>query len=301
MYLFVINKESGNGNGFRTWLKVRSILQSRQIPYRYIFTENSDQALGLLSETLQQPQSWQAVAIIGGDGTIHSILPILQETGIPLAVIPAGSGNDTARSFGIPFDTVGALNVLLTGQPQPIDLISTSGTLTLTALAIGFDAQVAENVNRSSYKKWCNRLRAGRVAYIIGILHTLLTFRPGRTSVTCDNDTTTYESTWMTAISNVPSYGGGFKIAPQALPSDGQLDICVVHGCTRLQLLRLFPRVLTGNHVTLPFVTMLRGRVISINNEHPRLALGDGENIPNLSYDSILCPNALQLMLPQPK
>ncbi|OAB36827.1 lipid kinase [Paenibacillus macquariensis subsp. defensor] len=301
MYLFVINKKSGNGNGFRTWLKVRSILQSRQIPYRYIFTENSDQAVRLLTETLQQPQPWQAVAIIGGDGTIHSILPILQETGIPLAVIPAGSGNDTARSFGIPFDTVGALNVLLTGHSQAIDLISTSGTLTLTALAIGFDAQVAENVNRSTYKKWCNTLRAGRVAYIIGILHTLLTFRPGRASVACDNDTTTYESTWMTAISNVPSYGGGFKIAPQALPNDGQLDICVVHGCTRLQLLRLFPRVLTGNHVTLPFVTMLRGRVISINNEHPRLALGDGENIPHLSYNSILCPSALQMMLPQAK
>ncbi len=301
MYLFVINKKSGNGNGFRTWLKVRSILQSRQIEYRYIFTENSEQAVTLLTEMLQQPEFWQAVAIIGGDGTIHSILPILKETGIPLAVIPAGSGNDTARSFGIPFDTVGSLNVLLTGQPQAVDLISTSGTLTLTALAIGFDAQVAENVNRSSYKKWCNSLQVGRVAYIIGILHTLLTFKPGRVSVTCDNHTTSYESTWMTAISNVPSYGGGFKISPQALPFDGQLDVCVVHGCTRLQLLRLFPRVLTGRHINLPFVTMLHGRVISIDNEQPRLALGDGEHIPHLTYDSIVCPNVLQMMLPQPK
>lgn len=301
MHLFVINRNSGNGNGLRTWLKVRSILHSRQIEYRYIFTENSDQAASLLTEMLQQPESWQAVAVIGGDGTIHSVLPILKDTGIPLAIIPAGSGNDTARSFGIPFDTAGSLDVLLSGQSQAIDLISTSGTLTLTALAIGFDAQVAENVNRSLYKKWCNTLRVGRVAYIIGILQTLITFKPGKVSVTCDNHTTSYESTWMTAISNLPSYGGGFKISPQALQNDGQLDICVVHGCSRLQLLRLFPKVLTGSHVDLPFVTMLRGREISFDSEQTRIGLGDGENMSHLPYDSIVCPGILQMMIPQLK
>lgn len=301
MYLFVINKKSGNGNGLRTWLKVRSILQSDQIEYRYIFTENSDQAVDLISEMLQQPEPWRAVAVIGGDGTLHSVLPILKETGIPLAIIPAGSGNDTARSFGIPFDTVSSLNVLLTGQSQAVDLISTSGTLTLTALAIGFDAQVAANVNDSSYKKWCNTLRVGRVAYVIGILHTLLTFKPGRVSVTCDDHTLTYDSTWMTAISNMPYYGGGFKISPQAHPNDGELDICVVHGCTRLQLLRLFPTVLIGRHVNLPFVTMLRGRQISIKSEMKQLALGDGEDMSNLPHHSIVCPGILQMMVPRAK
>jgi YegS/Rv2252/BmrU family lipid kinase len=299
MYLFLINKKSGGGNGLRTWLKVQSILNSRQIPYRHIFTESSTQAVILLSQMLSLPEAWQAVAIIGGDGTIHSILPVLQKTGIPLAVIPAGSGNDTARSFGIPFDMESALEVIFTGQSQAVDLISTSGIFTLTALAIGFDAQVAENVNRSSYKRWCNMLRAGRVAYIIGILHTLLTFKPGKVSVTCDNITTTYDDTWMTAICNGVSYGGGFKISPQAIPNDGQLDICVVHGCSHLQLLRLFPSVLSGNHVKLPFVTMLRGSSISIHNEHMRLALGDGENMSNHLYDSIVSPNGLQMMIPR--
>ncbi|AOZ92439.1 diacylglycerol/lipid kinase family protein [Paenibacillus crassostreae] len=298
MYLFVINKKSGSGNGLRTWIKAQEILQSRQVPYRHIFTENSEQAVGLISDILQEPELWQAVAIIGGDGTIHSILPVLQKTGIPLAVVPAGSGNDTARNFGIPFDTEGALNVMLTGQSQAVDLILTSGVLTLTALAIGFDAQVAENVNQSWYKKWCNMLRAGRVAYIIGIIHTLLTFRPSRVRVTCDNETVTYEDTWMTAISNGASYGGGFKISPQAIPTDGQLDICVVHGCTRMQLLTLFPSVLTGKHVNYPFVTMLRGRTISIHSEHKRLALGDGENMSSRPYDSTVSPSVLQMMIP---
>ncbi|WP_438347806.1 diacylglycerol/lipid kinase family protein [Paenibacillus sp. FA6] len=73
------------------------------------------------------------------------------EQSTPLAVIPAGSGNDTARSFGIPLDTKSALEVIFAGQAQTIDLISTSGVLTLTALAIGFDAQVAENVPNHPY------------------------------------------------------------------------------------------------------------------------------------------------------
>ncbi|MHA0857106.1 diacylglycerol/lipid kinase family protein [Paenibacillus sp. CMAA1364] len=298
MYLFIINKKSGNGHGLRTWNKVQPLLHSRKIKYQHIFTENSIQAKHMLSELLQPSTRWLAVVIIGGDGTIHSTLPILQKTGIPLAVIPAGSGNDTARNFGIPLDTDQALEIILNGKVQTVDLISTSGVLILTALAIGFDAKVAQNVNRSWYKKWCNLFRVGRLAYIIGILHTMLTYKPSKVSVTCDQSTTTYENTWMTAISNGVSYGGGLMISPNALPNDGQLDVCIVHGCSRMQLLRLFPSVINGKHVHLPCVTMLRGTSISFQSEHSRLALGDGENLPNRPHDSIVFPSSLQIMTP---
>ncbi|GAB6992111.1 diacylglycerol/lipid kinase family protein [Paenibacillus pini] len=295
MYLFVINKKSGNGHGMRTWSKVKSILDSRQIAYHHLLTECPEEAEQRTAEMLHLTEDWKAVGVIGGDGTIHSVLPVLRGSGIPLAVIPAGSGNDTARGFNIPRDTASALEIMLTGRTRSADLISTSGVLTLTAVAIGFDAQVAENVNLSMYKKICNFFRAGRLAYIIGILHTLLTFKPCKLTVHCDGGQTSYPSAWMAAISNVTSYGGGLDICPQADPGDGHLDICIVHGCTRLQLLRLFPTVLLGKHVTLPFVTMLRGKNLIVLFNEERLALGDGENMSTLPFDIHVDPGALQV------
>lgn len=295
MYLFVVNKRSGNGHGYRTWLKIKDALDARAVRYRHLFTENAGQAADMIAAALSEPELWKGVAVIGGDGTIHSVLPVLKNFNIPLAVIPAGSGNDTARGFGIPHDPLSALELMLAGQTRAADLIVTSGGLTLTALAIGFDAQVAENVNTSLYKKICNFFRVGRVAYIVGILHTLLTFKPCSLTVKCDGMTTTYEKAWLTAISNVKSYGGGLHICPEAHPGDGELDICIVHGCSRLQLLRLFPTVLSGKHVHLPFVEFKRGKEISIQFEQQRLALGDGENMSTGPFDICVEPSALQV------
>ncbi|MGN7359382.1 diacylglycerol/lipid kinase family protein [Paenibacillus sp. SAF-054] len=295
MYLFVVNKRSGNGHGYRTWLKIKDALDARAVHYRHLFTDSAGQAADLIAAALSEPEFWKGVAVIGGDGTIHSVLPVLKNFNIPLAVIPAGSGNDTARGFGIPHDPLSALELMLAGQTRAADLIVTSGGLTLTALAIGFDAQVAENVNTSLYKKICNFFRVGRVAYIVGILHTLLTFKPCSLTVKCDGMTTTYEKAWLTAISNVKSYGGGLHICPEAHPGDGELDICIVHGCSRLQLLRLFPTVLSGKHVHLPFVEFKRGKEISIQFEQQRLALGDGENMSTGPFDICVEPSALQV------
>ncbi|HWO52918.1 MAG TPA: diacylglycerol kinase family protein [Paenibacillus cookii] len=295
MYLFVINKKSGNGNGYRTWIKIRAALDARLIRYRHVFTESAGQAEDVVAATLSEPEHWLGVAVIGGDGTIHSVLPALKEFGMPLAVIPAGSGNDTARGFGIPHDPLSALDIMLAGRTRAADLIATANGLTLTALAIGFDAQVAENVNASLYKKVCNFFRVGRAAYLVGILHTLLTFRPCGVTVACDGVTGAYPNAWLTAISNVSSYGGGLQICPDAHPGDGQLDICIVHGCSRLQLLRLFPTVLTGKHVNLPFVTFLRGQAISVEFDQHRLALGDGENLSAGPLDITVEPNALRV------
>ncbi|WP_136608059.1 diacylglycerol/lipid kinase family protein [Paenibacillus dokdonensis] len=295
MYLFVVNKRSGNGHGYRTWLKIKTALDSKAVRYRHLFTESAGQAAKLIAATLSEPENWQGVAVIGGDGTIHSVLPVLKEFNVPLAVIPAGSGNDTARGFGIPHDPLSALDIMLAGQTKAADLIATSGGLTLTALAIGFDAQVAENVNASLYKKICNFFRVGRAAYIVGVLHTLLTFKPCSVTVTCDGVTSTYPNAWLTAISNVKSYGGGLHICPEAHPGDGELDICIVHGCSRLQLLRLFPTVMSGKHVHLPFVKFMRGKEISIHFDQQRLALGDGENMSTGPFDILVEPNALQV------
>ncbi|AJS60962.1 diacylglycerol/lipid kinase family protein [Paenibacillus sp. IHBB 10380] len=301
MYLFVVNKSSGNGRGFRVWRKISKILDKRGIDYQLQFTQSSEQARTFLTEQLSTSVAWKAVGVVGGDGTIHGLLPVLRHSGVPLAVFPSGSGNDTVRGFQIPMKTTSALEVMLEGLITVADLISVSETSTLTALGVGFDAEVAHNVNNSRYKKVCNYIGMGRLAYLIGIFHTLLTFRPSPLTVQCDGVTRTFSSAWLTAINNVISYGGGLTICPQARPDDGMLDICIVHGCSKFKLLLILPTILYGGHTRLPFVTMLRGRNISVESELPRLALGDGENLTATPLTANVDPGALMVMCPRIK
>ncbi|WP_110933400.1 diacylglycerol/lipid kinase family protein [Paenibacillus bouchesdurhonensis] len=296
MYLFVINKNSGNGSGGRIWTIIRSILHERNINYEHIVTSSREQAHTMLKERLVAAIRWRAVGVVGGDGTIHGLLPLLRGSGIPLAVIPAGSGNDTARGFNIPIKPLEALRVMLEGQTIEVDLITVQNQVAITALAIGFDAKVADNVNHSWYKKLCNTLGIGRVSYLIGIIHTLLTYRPGSLTIECDGMTEHYSSAWLTAINNVPSYGGGLKICPEANPSDGQLDICIVHNCSRLKLLFLFPTILFGRHVSLPYVKLHRGRSVTIYSSQPIIALGDGEPMGMAPITAAVDPGSLQIM-----
>jgi YegS/Rv2252/BmrU family lipid kinase len=299
MYLFIINSRAGGGAGQRTWRVVEKLLKQRLISYEALFTKDAESAENAVLTALAKGASWEAAVVIGGDGTIHSVLGALQRTGTRLAVIPAGSGNDTARGFGIPLNTETALATALGGRWLESDLLSGKDGFTLTAVASGFDAQVAINVNASWYKRVCNAIGAGQLAYIIGILHTLLTFKPGPVSVACDGKEHTFETAWLVSICNLPGYGGGLQICPQAEADDGQLDVCIVHGCTRGQLLRLFPTVLKGKHVVLPFVSMLRGRSVAVSFAQPRHAIGDGESLGTAPLAVRCEPGALRVLSPR--
>ncbi|QHW31592.1 diacylglycerol kinase family lipid kinase [Paenibacillus rhizovicinus] len=307
MWIFAVNENSGGGRGRKVWQIVETELKRLGTDYATVLAGTPEEARGEIASLLREqdaiareaaadsraddlPRNLKAITIIGGDGTIHGLLPLLCGSGVPLGIIPAGSGNDTARAFGIPRQPLAALRLVLRGKPFPADIIELRGAEpddpvrpVLTALAAGFDSAIAAAVNRSFYKKLCNLMHAGSLAYIIGLIHVLFTFRPRPLDVTADGRKTSFQRGWMAAVCNVPAYGGGLRICPEALPDDGWLNVCIVHSCTPLQLLRLFPLLLSGKHVRLPYVTMLRGRTIVVEETLPDPAksaiavYGDGE------------------------
>ncbi|WP_308637741.1 diacylglycerol/lipid kinase family protein [Paenibacillus silvisoli] len=298
MWMFAVNEKSGGGRGRNAWKLVEAELIRREVPYRAIQARSPEEACSEIRRQLAAAaEAVKAVAVIGGDGTIHSVLPALLDSGVPLGIIPSGSGNDSARAFGIPAKPLEALARILDGHAEPVDLIMLHGAEqpqsgetaavkaarpVLTALAVGFDAAIAAAVNRSAYKKLCNLLGAGSFAYLIGLLQMLASYKPRLLTVTVDGTPHRFERGWMAAVCSVPAYGGGLRICPDASPTDGLLDVCVIHTCTPLQMLRLFPTLLSGAHVRLPYVTMLRGRTVSVAaaplaGVDAALIYGDGE------------------------
>lgn len=283
MVLFVVNKGSGNGRGTKVWKKVEAQLRKRAVEYMKIAVDTQKEAVEQTAAMLKRG-NLKAVVAVGGDGSVHSLLPLLAGTGIPYGVIPSGSGNDTARSFGIPRDPIKALDIVLAGQTRMADVLATNTgrsepELTLTAVAVGLDAAVAADVNGSKYKQWCNRLGIGSLAYIIGLFRALAVFAPKSIIVTVDGTPHQFQRSWLAAVANVPSYGGGLKICPDARPDDGKLHVCVVHSCSKWRLLLVFPTLLSGSHVKLPYVTLLSGDEIRVETPSAWLAYGDGEPV----------------------
>ncbi|KIL37525.1 hypothetical protein SD71_02535 [Cohnella kolymensis] len=283
MVLFVVNEGSGNGRGAKVWKKVEAELLRRDTKYMKIAFDTQNEAVEAAAAILKRGNV-KAVVAVGGDGSVHSLLPLLAGTGIPCGVIPCGSGNDTARSFGIPRDPIKALDIVLAGRTRLADVVDTSfgcneHELTLTAVAVGLDAAVAADVNGSKYKQWCNRLGIGSLAYIIGLFRALAAFAPKPITVTVDGTPHQFQRSWLAAVANVPSYGGGLKICPDARADDGKLHACIVHGCSMWRLLMVFPTLLSGSHVNLPYVTLLSGEQIRIETPNVWLAYGDGEPV----------------------
>lgn len=296
MILFVVNEGSGNGRGAAVWQQVEAQLKVRGVDYTAVLAKSAEEAYER-TDMLLRTTSMNVVAVVGGDGSLHGILPLLAGTGIPIGIIPAGSGNDTSLAFSIPRDPVAALDVVLSGRTRAADVIQTTAAgqsqLTVTAIAIGLDAAVAGDVNGSRYKRWCNKLRLGSLAYLIGFARGVSRFKTSNITVMLDGARHRFERGWISTITNTASYGGGLRICPDARFDDGSLHLCVVHGCGLMRLLYVFPTLFTGKHVNNRNVTMLRGRHAIIETSHPFLAYGDGEPSGETPIEAKLLPGQL--------
>jgi diacylglycerol kinase (ATP) len=186
-----------------------------------------------------------------------------------MGIIPAGTGNDLCRSLGIPSAPAAAAQLLLQGQPRPLDLWRVNDQFFLNAAGIGLDAEVAYQANRGG------RLR-GMPAYLLALLRALRSYRPLTLSIAAESER--FEGRVMlAALANGRCYGGGIPIAPKAQPDDGLLDVVIVGAMPRLALARHFPRLLRGAHLTHPQVTSFRAAALQIEGDPSARISLDGE------------------------
>jgi diacylglycerol kinase (ATP) len=239
-----------------------------------------------------------ALAVVGGDGVIALALQELAEGDVPLSIIPAGTGNDHAREFGLPTgDPEAAADVLIDGTVRTVDLgriDATDGTRRWfgTVVATGFDSLVSDRANRM---RWPH----GRMRYNLAMVAELSKLRllPFRLSFD-GGDPVDVELT-MTAIGNTRSYGGGMLICPNADPADGLLDITMISSASRARLVRLFPTVFKGTHVQLD--TVSTARAASVTVECPGIsAYADGDFACLLPAKLSVARGALKILTPGP-
>jgi diacylglycerol kinase (ATP) len=239
-------------------------------------------------------QGTDGLIVVGGDGMVSLGLNLVAQTGVPLGVIAAGTGNDLARGLGLPHEdpaaATEALVEALRRPPQAIDaaVVQHGGLRTwyVCVLSAGFDAVVNERANRMSRPRGPSR-------YTLALLRELATFRPLPYVLTIDG-VRREQRAMLVSVANSPSLGGGMRIVPHADLADGLLDVFIVHPLSRIGLLAVFPRVFAGRHVDHPAVEFLQAKRVRIEGADV-VAYADGERVGRLPLDVEVVPGALSV------
>ncbi|WP_336825297.1 YegS/Rv2252/BmrU family lipid kinase [Sporosarcina sp. USHLN248] len=296
MYLFIINPASGNGRAFDKWSELQMMLRNKKIDYQFHIC-SSIVATNEFIERQCKLMTIKAIVIIGGDGTTHSVIQHLPYKNIPIAILPAGSGNDICRNFGLTNDTKTFIEKLFIADSEKVDVISVNGKIGLTVVGIGLDAMIGERADHSLYKKWLNMFNIGRFAYPIAAIFELLTFTPFQAKLLVDRQYIPTSKAWLIACGNTKKYGGGLKICPTADPANGKLALTLLDGAHRAKVLfSLFPQLLIGKTIQQKEVTYLSGKQFHIQTDRIIPVVIDGEILPTDNITIEILPQALQII-----
>ena len=262
---FLVNPSSGRGTGRANLDRIR-VLASKLGAGLCV-----SRKVGDLAEQARRAaeDGVERLLVAGGDGTMHHAVQGLAGTSCALGVIPLGSGNDLAGTLGVPPDVDAAVDRAVSGEIRRIDLVRVGDAFSVSYAGVGFDSEVTRYANEM-------KILRGPLIYFYAVIHTLVTFVPPRMRIV--HDAGEFEGRVMfTVVNNLPRFGGGMRIAPEARIDDGLLDLVIVKEVPKPVLLSIFPKVYNGRHVGHPAVQIVRTRRAEITIDRTMTMYGGGE------------------------
>jgi diacylglycerol kinase (ATP) len=233
------------------------------------------------------------LVVVGGDGMFHLAVNAVAASGLPVGLVAAGTGNDSARALGLPIHDVplGVKKIVDSiSKPRVVDVISTDSKgktfYSFGAVSAGFDALVNKRANMWNWIK-------GPVKYRIAMYRELMAFKPIPYRLVIDGVERVLEANLCT-VANAPSYGGGLLITPDASVNDGVLDLLILNSVSRMELIKIFPTVYEGKHVNHPAVEILRAKEVEIHSAGMP-AYSDGEHVGESPVICKVLPGALKV------
>jgi len=267
VWLLAINPTSGRGKGNRVGQQVSNFLAERKIQYQVITGANAHK----LQENLRREvNNCEGIIAVGGDGLMHMCIQIAALSKIPLAPIPAGTGNDFVRALGWnPDKPLEPLWRALNTQSTRVDLGNVDGEFFGAIASTGFDSIVNERANVMKWPK-------GPAKYNVAMALELPKFNPIEYKFVIDGREH-FREAMLIAAGNGTSYGGGMMVCPDADMNDGYLDLMILNPVSKREFIRIFPSVYEGKHINHPQVEIIKAKEIYL--ESTAVCYADGERI----------------------
>ena len=292
----IANPVSGRGRGGRLAKRIAALAESEGSAVDVVETRRAGDARRFAGESA----GLEAVACLGGDGTVNEALNGLPETGAPpLAMIPGGTANVLAKELRLPRRPAGLVRMLLHGPEVPWDagIDRESGRKLLLFMSAGFDAHVVHDfhaVRRGPIRMW---------QYVLRGLRTLREFPVPRMTVELDGKVAATDASWV-QVSNVSAYGGPLVFTPRARPDNGRFEVMIHRGRWRRDAVRMIWRGvltwLTGVDLPLPDLTFHPARRVRLHSTdgRPVPIQIDGDPAGRLPADVAIIPRAARLLGP---
>lgn len=286
--MIIANPRAGHGRGNRTLEQLRELIRRRGLDIEPVPTERPGHATELARRAAG---TVDRIAVMGGDGTISEVVNGLAGSETALGVIPMGTGNDVARSLGIPIgDIDAALDVAWSGVTRAVDVGRERDRLFISVLGIGFPAIVAAEANGFT------RLR-GPAAFFVAVYKALHRLRAVPLEIRLDDETIERDCVAI-LVQNTPYTGGGLKMAPAAEVDDGALDVVIVADIGKLDLMVRFPRAYSGRHLEHPSFSVHRSRTITVRSPDPMVKMFDGDLCGRTPLEADVWPAGVRFVVP---
>ena len=239
-----------------------------------------------------------ALLVMGGDGMTSVGINAAASSGVPLGVLPAGTGNDFCRGVGLPVTLDAVVANIAVGHVEDIDLMSIDGELVDgtqrrmvgSILSTGFDEKVNWRTNHLPFS-------IGAPSYAYAVCVELARFKPLRYRIELDGVPRELDAI-LIAVGNAGVFGGGMRGCPEADVRDGELDVTIVHPTTRRTLMRVLPRLFDGSFKELDVVELLRVKEVVIDGDDLH-GMADGEEVGRPPFACRVVPGALRIFTPE--
>ena len=236
---------------------------------------------------------WDAVFVLGGDGTVSEVVGAMAHSGVPVGVLPGGTGNLVASVLGVPRNITSAVRALLTGERRTFDLGRLpDGRYFTFAAGVGVDVAM---VQQTSFD---GKQHLGMISYAISAARAA--FRGDMINITVDVDGKSLKARVVLAmIANAGSIlGGRFAIGPNVKPDDGELDLCLYMPQHPREVFAVCWKLLRRDFTPDPLMQFVRGRSFRLESETPVPVQADGDIVGETPIEITVAPKAAEFLVP---
>ncbi len=287
-YKIIVNPAAGRGRSKDMVPTVAGILRARGVLFDLEQTSGPDAAQEVARKACSE---FDVIVIMGGDGSVNSIIPGMLFSSKPLGIIPAGTGNDFIKSLNIPNTISGAVDVVLRGATRTIDVGRINSTYFVNGVGIGFDAAV----NRASHTM--KQSSSGLHLYLFALAKTLGKYLPVAATLRINGEVI-HQKIFFLTIGNGTTCGGGFKLTPHAKVDDQLLAVTIVGPMSVGKLLWHLPKVFQGTIGRVRSARLMSTRKLTVESSTPMPIHVDGDIYPyaGTSVEIDVVPRALTVL-----
>jgi len=302
--LFIVNPNAGSRRGIKDWPKITSLLKKEGLEGAYEMTAHRDHASNLAQEAITK--GCRYIIVVGGDGTMNEVVNgIFRQTTVPtteisLGMIPVGTGNDWCRTFNIPFDYPGVINLLKKRKTLLQDVgkvhyfrdAEQKIRFYLNIAGMGYDALVAKKTNIRKENGG-----GGSFSYFYFIFASLFQYKFPGAIVEVDGKKVFDGKLFSMNVGICKYSGGGMMQVPGAVPDDGLMDVTLIEKTSKFMVVRYTRKLYDGTLVNLPFVHAFQGKTVRIVSTDTIYMEADGESLGHSPFLYEVLPRSLKVIV----